>query len=92
MANPSARHAVFMTFGIYISTIVLIYVLGVFVAQKVYDRSANPDLPESQRVVARARAGIFWPARFTARLTSIVSRHTSTPPHQGLDIHTDINL
>jgi hypothetical protein len=84
-----------MSFGIYISTIVLIYVLGVFIAQRVHDRTADPDLAESQREVARARAAILWPARITWRVISAMSRHTSVPANsgqQGMDIHPDLQI
>jgi hypothetical protein len=84
-----------MSFGIYISTIVLIYVIGVFIAQRVHDNTADPDLAESQREVARARASILWPARITRRVISVLSRHTSVPANPGqpvMDIHPDLQI
>ena len=72
-----------MSFGIYISTIVLIYIFGIFVALKVYDRTstlgAGAELPESQKAAARARAGIFWPARVLGKAISLASGTAAIP-------------
>lgn len=90
-----------MSFGIYISTIVLIYIFGIFVALKVYDRTstfgAGTDLPESQKAAARARAGIFWPARVPrvlgeGKTISLVSGTAAIPDQQRMDTSADINL
>ncbi len=83
-----------MTFGIFISTIVLIYVLGVFVALRIFDRAPDPDteLPEAQRAAVRARAGVLWPVRFTGRVLALVARQTPVPAQQGMDVHADLHM
>ncbi len=79
-----------MAFGIFISIIVLVYMLGVVAALKVFDRTT--ELPESQRAVARARAGVFWPVSFVRWVSEFVARSAAVPSHDSMGIHSDLYM
>ncbi|MDA1257034.1 MAG: hypothetical protein O3C10_04225 [Chloroflexi bacterium] len=49
-----------------------LYLLGAVAAFRIFDRTM--ELTGSSRDVARARAGLFWPARILQRVGSIVAK------------------